>query len=70
MTSALRWGWVVSTTLLAVHPPERHGTHCISDLVGRMIFREDCKICANELIDGCREVFDQLQCSNYKTVRT
>ena len=34
MTSALRWGWVVSTTSRPLYPWERPGTHCIGGWVG------------------------------------
>ena len=34
MTSALRWGWVVSTTPRPLYPRERPGTHCYSRLGG------------------------------------
>ena len=34
MTSALRWGWVVSTTPLPLYPRERPGTHCTGCWVG------------------------------------
>ena len=34
MTSALRWGWVVSTTPRPLYPRERPGTHCTGDGVG------------------------------------
>ena len=34
MTSALRWGWVVSTMPLPLYPRERPGTHCTGGWVG------------------------------------
>ena len=34
MTSALRWGWVVSTTPRPLYPPERPGIHCTGGWVG------------------------------------
>ena len=34
MTSALRWGWVVSTTPRLLYPRERPGTHCTGGWVG------------------------------------
>ena len=34
MTSALRWGWVVSTTPRPLYPRERPGTYCTGGWVG------------------------------------
>ena len=42
MTSALRWGWVVSTKPLPLYPQERPGTHCTVGWVGPRAGLEGC----------------------------
>ena len=42
MTSALRWGWVVSTTPRPLYPREIPGTHCTGGWVGPRAGLEGC----------------------------
>jgi hypothetical protein len=42
MTSALRWGWVVSTTPRPLYPRERPGTHCTGGWVGSRAGLDGC----------------------------
>ena len=42
MTSALRWGWVVSTTSRPLYPRERPGTHCTGGWVGPRAVLDGC----------------------------
>ena len=42
MTSALRWGWVVSTIIRPLYPGERPGTHCTGGWVGPKVGLDGC----------------------------
>ena len=43
MTSALRWGWVVSTTPRPLYPRARAGTHCTGGWVGPRAGLDGCR---------------------------
>ena len=42
MTSALRWGWVVSTTPRPLYPREGPGTHCTGGWMGPRVRLDGC----------------------------
>ena len=56
MTSALRWGWVVSTTPRPLYPRERPGTHC----------KEEANIKTNFLEATCKNLLNSMELTPLK----